>query len=72
MERLGPFQRKARNMGIDRAIVARLPWEWPLCSQDGNRIEDVLYDAGYPPGVELLETARLLWRERPSYRREWR
>jgi hypothetical protein len=69
IERLGPFQRKARNMGLDRAIVRRLPPDWPSCRFDWSRIEDALFEAGYPPGEELLRVARGLWEERPWWYR---
>jgi hypothetical protein len=68
-DRLGPFQRMARNMGMEMTIVARLPKQWPFCSTDWSHLADALYEAGYPPGDELIRVARWLWRERPDY---WR
>ncbi len=63
---LGPFQRMARNYGLDPAIVALLPPQWPSSKA---AVANKLYEAGYKPGPDLLATARKLWSERPSYRR---
>ena len=68
-QQLGPFQNMARNLGIEPEIVAKLPFEWPICS-DHSLIADALYDAGYPPGNQLIGMAKRLWNNRPSYRRD--
>ena len=66
---LGPFQEMARNLGLDGSIVRHLPLSWPSCSQDEGRIANALYEAGFPPGEDLLKTARLLWKYWPGYLR---
>lgn len=68
-EKLGPFQRMARNMGLDRETVARLPGQWPYCRSDWSDIADVLYEAGYPAGDDLIRVAQQLWQARPPYLR---
>jgi hypothetical protein len=68
-QKLGPFQRMARNMGLDGEVVARLPAQWPACRWHWASIADALFDAGYPAGEELLKLARRLWLERPDYLR---
>ena len=68
-DKLGPFQRMARNMGLDMNVVAQLPGEWPSCRSHWSRLADALYEAGYPPGDGLIQLARRLWLQRPDY---WR
>ena len=68
-DKLGPFQRMARNMGLEMEVVVRLPRDWPHCFTHWARLADALYDAGYPAGDDLIKVARRLWLERPDYRR---
>ncbi len=63
---LGPFQRIARNYGLDPGMVARLPRQWPFSQA---AVADRLYEAGHAPGPDLLRTARKFWSERPRYLR---